>query len=74
MSLKMKYFVLKPSGTDKFAIASRKAMIKYADHIMANAENDDDKEFAMEIHRWVGDEFAKAAPPNLVGSDERGQY
>lgn len=71
----MKYFVLKPAGKDKFAVASRKAMIKYADHIMETAESEEDKQFAMEIHRWVGDEFAKAAPPNLGGGgDERGQY
>ena len=31
--LKMKYFVLKPSGGDKYAEASRKAMRAYANHI-----------------------------------------
>lgn len=33
--LEMKYFVLKPKGTDIYAEASRKAMRAYANHIQS---------------------------------------
>ena len=33
MALEMKYFILKPHGTDEYAMASRISMRAYADHI-----------------------------------------
>jgi len=46
--LKMKYFVLKPSGDDAYAKASRDAMLTYADSI--KAENFD---LASDLILWV---------------------
>lgn len=46
--LQMKYFVLKPKGTDEYAEASRRAMSAYADHI-----EEFDPEFARELSQWA---------------------
>ena len=75
MSLFMKYFVLKPKGSDKFAAASRKAMVAYADYISAHAENDDDRELARQLLEWAGNEFAIAHADKFPSStDERGNF
>lgn len=49
--LYMKYFVLKPEGNDKYAEASRKAMLKYAD-IIENIDSD----LANDLRKWVQNE------------------
>lgn len=46
--LQMKYFVLKPKGSDVYAKASRRAMRAYADMIQG-----DNKEFADELRAWA---------------------
>jgi hypothetical protein len=51
----MKYFVLKPRGTDKYAVASRNAMMAYADSIYPF-----DRELAVELINWVNVEEIKA--------------
>lgn len=56
MALEMKYFVLKPRGTDKFAEASRAAMLRYAAII---AETDPG--MAEQLADWVHEEADKAA-------------
>ncbi|MDA3780460.1 MAG: hypothetical protein PF487_09635 [Bacteroidales bacterium] len=48
VELKMKYFVLKPTGTDLYAGASRLAMLEYARVI--EPEN---PELAKELREWV---------------------
>lgn len=53
--LMMKYFVLKPAGTDIYAQASRRAMRSYAALIES-----DNQQFADELRKWADDEFAKA--------------
>jgi len=53
--LVMKFFVLKPRGTDLYAKASRCAMLRYADEVM-----DDDRQFALQIIKWVSDEEHRA--------------
>lgn len=50
--LKMKYFVLKPKGKDQYAVASRKALIAYADII--SSEN---SLLAKELRDWVNKEI-----------------
>lgn len=55
--LKMKYFVLKPRGTDTYAKASRAAMQRYATFI--EGEN---KELATELREWADTEGAEASP------------
>ena len=47
----MKYFVLKPSGSDAYAVASRKAMRAYANAI--RAEN---PELSSELWEWCARE------------------
>ena len=49
--LKMKYFVLKPNGDDRYAEASRKAMIAYSLHIQ-----NENKELANSLRDWVFNE------------------
>jgi len=44
----MKYFVLKPEGRNRYAQASRDAMLKYADTIFSK-----NPVFAGEIRQWV---------------------
>lgn len=46
--LEMKYFVLKPRGTDKFAEASRAAMLRYAAII-----RETDPVMAEELGEWA---------------------
>lgn len=50
--LKMKYFVLKPSGKNPYAIASRKAMIAYAESI-----HEENWKLATDLMKWVTDEI-----------------
>jgi hypothetical protein len=47
----MKYFVLKPKGTDVFAVASRNAMREYANTIWEDAP-----EFASAVRAWADKE------------------
>ena len=44
----MKYFVLKPSGTDIYAMASREAMLAYAGVV-----RHEDEALADRIEQWV---------------------
>lgn len=60
MGLHMKYFVLKPAGTDKYAVASRRAMSAYAQWIGNNAETDEEIKFAKELFQWVSREGQEA--------------
>jgi hypothetical protein len=53
--LKMKYFVLKPEGTDDYARASRAAMMTYADFIVTK-----NPELTEELRAWAGREFINA--------------
>lgn len=46
--LQMKYFVLKPAGDSRYAAASRKAMMAYAQHI--EEENPD---LASDLREWA---------------------
>jgi len=46
--LMMKYFVLNPNKKDIYGVASRKAMMAYADAIV-----DKNRDFAEEIRNWV---------------------
>lgn len=76
MSLTMKYFVLKPRGTDVFAAASRKAMIAYAKHIEANAEDQEARALAKELFDWIFKEkdIAGELTPLSSPTDERGNF
>ena len=58
--LLMKYFVLKPGGTDTYAKASRAAMRAYAK--MVRAENPD---LSNELREWA-DREAEASLPDLT--------
>ena len=60
--LEMKYFVLKPRGTDAYAYASRKAMRAYAEAI--HREN---SELAKDLMEWA-DRETKAAQVESVES------
>lgn len=53
--LMMKYFVLKPGGTDLHAKASRRAMRSYA--ALIEQEN---QQFADELRAWADAEYSKA--------------
>lgn len=55
MSLKMKYFVLKPQGDSSFAVASRAAMRAYADSISGI-----DGVLASELREWARKEAMAA--------------
>lgn len=48
MPLEMKYFVLKPKGTDPYAKASREALVAYAESIKTHDPN-----LAEELWEWV---------------------
>ena len=52
--LKMKYFVLKPRGSDVYAAASRKAMRAYA-----NLIEPENPTLAMELREWADREQAE---------------
>jgi len=47
----MKYFVLKPKGSDPYATASRMAMYAYSDSIM-----EENRDLGLELLRWAMDE------------------
>lgn len=65
--LLMKYFVLKPSGNDIYAAASRRAMMAYADVIW-----EENPQLANELRDWSFREHAKVAPiPEGFGRDSR---
>ena len=49
--LKMKYFVLKPSGDNEYSAASRKAMRAYASHIQR-----ENPELCIKLRRWADSE------------------
>lgn len=53
--LAMKYFVLKPRGTDQYAKASRAALRRYAEVI-----NGDNPGMATELINWADTEGAEA--------------
>lgn len=54
MPLEMKYFVLKPEGTDPYANASREALVAYAESIKNH-----DPALAKDIWEWVDQELTK---------------
>lgn len=54
--LRMKYFVLKPSGSDAYARASRAAMLSYASCI-----EEVDPQLAAELRDWLASVAAGAA-------------
>lgn len=56
--LVMKYFVLKPGGTDAYARASRRAMRAYADAI--RGEN---PALSDQLRAWADDEALKEQEP-----------
>lgn len=64
MALEIKYFVLKPKGTDDYAIASREAMKAYAVAI-----RDTDPELAEQLRNWAGEE---SPVPQCLYDDNRG--
>jgi len=53
--LQMKYFVLKPAGNGPYAIASRNAMLAYAEEIQ-----DENRDLFLDLVKWVSDEERKA--------------
>lgn len=61
--LMMKYFVLKPSGFDPYAIASRTAMFAYAKAI--RKENPD---LAKDLADWA---LRESANVNIQGEEDR---
>lgn len=65
--LLMKYFVLKPSGRDEYASASRRAMCAYADAIEATNAG-----LAHDLREWAGRELAVVnAGRSLEGKHDR---
>lgn len=50
----MKYFVLKPEGTDPYAKASREALVAYAESIKTH-----DPALAKDIWEWVDSSLTK---------------
>ena len=56
--LTMKYFVLKPKGSDEYAKASREAMLKYASIIQWSNPH-----MATELRDWVKKEKSDACKP-----------
>lgn len=53
--LEMRYFVLKPRGTDLYAAAAREAIRVYACAISR-----DNPTFAKDLREWADEEYAKA--------------
>lgn len=52
--LQMKYFVLKPKGTDWYAQASREAMQTFADSC-----RDENPDLADDLELWISNELAQ---------------
>lgn len=65
--LQMKYFVLKPTGEDAYARASRMAMIAYARSI-----KEENKELYQELIDWVCNIHEKEETIVLSEDPERG--
>jgi hypothetical protein len=63
--LMMKYFVLKPHGTNIYAQASRRAMRAYASLIMPENEA-----FALELREWADREFEQAVRDGMLDKNE----
>jgi hypothetical protein len=59
--LLMKYFVLKPRGTDVYARASRRAMRTYASLIL-----EENEKFADELRAWADREFEQAVKDGML--------
>lgn len=68
MSLKMKYFVLKPHGDSPHAIASRSAMLTYAESI-----SDCDRELAQSLLSWIDREQSQPQQGEGGNSSPTGQ-
>lgn len=62
--LLMKYFVLKPHGTDQYARASRAAMRRYAKVIAG-----ENPTLAKEITEWADREYADQFDEDGIGTD-----
>ena len=62
--LKMKYFVLKPSGISAYASASREEMFAYAKSIISENPG-----LSRDIWEWASEELAKAT--ERKGEEER---
>lgn len=56
--LLMKYFVLKPAGSDKYAAASRGAMRRYADLIVGENPG-----LAGDLRKWADAEHVNSLYP-----------
>lgn len=65
--LVMKYFVLKPTGDDVYAKASRIAMRKYAD-----AVKDENPELAQQLYDWAAQENAERYARSLHEESPQG--
>ena len=55
--LKMKYFVLKPTGDNPYSVASRQAMYSYARSIAS-----ENPSLAKELREWADTEAIKQCP------------
>lgn len=53
--LQLRYFVLKPKGKDQYAVASRKALLTYADIICS-----ENPSLATDLRDWVNREIENA--------------
>lgn len=62
MSLRMKYFVLKPKGSTVHAAASRRAMRAYADWLDQHEPSADDAKLVNDLRDWADREAAEVAP------------
>lgn len=63
--LLMKYFVLKPAGDDRYAAASRAAMLRYADCIAQ-----ENSQFAADLRDWANRESAEAYARSIAPRDD----
>jgi hypothetical protein len=68
MSLEMKYFILKPKGTDAFAKASRAAMRVYAKHMI-----EVDHDLADELRMWADREQIATLDQDEPATDSAGK-
>ena len=55
LGLDMKYFVLKPKGSDRYALASREAMIAYA-----NVIKKENSQLYIDLIAWATEEHKEA--------------